>query len=157
MYSTLKELYEQSVKRFAGKPSFSMHEREELTYDDFADRVETVQRLLVGAGLTGGDKVALLSGNMPNWGVCYFAVVSAGMVVVPILPDFTGAELDMIITHSEAKALLVSDKLFSKVGKPVIEGLNIVVRTKNLAVISQRVSSPGETAEPRSEDLAVII
>lgn len=157
MYSTLKELYEQSVKRFAGKPSFSMHEREELTYDDFADRVETVQRLLVGAGLTGGDKVALLSGNMPNWGVCYFAVVSAGMVVVPILPDFTGAELDMIITHSESKALLVSDKLFSKVGKPVIEGLNVVIRTKNLAVISQRVSSPGKAVEPRSEDLAVII
>ena len=39
------------------------------------------------------------------------------MVAVPILPDFSGEELDMIIEHSEAKALLVSDKLFTKLSK----------------------------------------
>ena len=96
-------------------------------------RVKHVQDLLIGAGLKAGDKVALLSSNMPNWCVSYLAVTSAGMVAVPILPDFSGEELDMIIAHSEAKALLVSDRLFTKLSKQTIERLNVVVRTKNLA------------------------
>lgn len=45
----------------------------------------------------------------------------------------------MIIAHSEAKALLVSDRLFTKLSKQTIERLNVVVRTKNLGVIAQRV------------------
>ena len=94
---------------------------------------------------------------MPNWGVCYFAVTSAGMIAVPILPDFSGEELDMIIEHSEAKALLVSDKLFTKLSRDTIERLNVVVRTKNLGVIAQRVREEGSTGIPRPDDLAVII
>jgi len=85
---------------------------------------------------------------MPNWGISYFAVTSAGMVAVPILPDFSGEELDMIIEHSEAKALLVSDKLFTKLSKQTIERLNVAVRTKNLGVISQRVRGEGSTGVP---------
>ena len=59
------------------------------------------------SGLGPGDKVALLSSNMPNWCVSYLAVTSAGMVAVPILPVFSTEELEMIIAHSEAKALMV--------------------------------------------------
>ena len=65
------------------------------------------------------------------------------MVAVPILPDFSGEELDQIITHSEAKALLVSDKLFSKLSKRTVESLSVVMRTKNLGVISQHVRTEG--------------
>ena len=43
-----------------------------------------------------------------------------GMVAVPILPDFSTEELEMIIAHSEAKALMVSDKLFAKLAKSTI-------------------------------------
>ena len=83
-----------------------MYEGETLTYADFAARVEGLVQTLVEAGLSSGDKIALLSNNMPNWGVTYFAATISGMVIVPILPDFSGPELDKIITHSEAKALV---------------------------------------------------
>ena len=106
-----------------------MFEGDDVTYAEVDRRIAKVQEILRGAGLQG-DKVALLSSNMPNWGVCYFAVTSAGMIAVPILPDFSGEELDMIIEHSEARALL-SDKLFTKLSKETIGRLNVVVRTKN--------------------------
>ncbi|MDE7123720.1 MAG: long-chain fatty acid--CoA ligase, partial [Alistipes sp.] len=121
---TLHELVRRSVDRFASRVAFSMFEGEEMTYAEVGRRIEKVQQELTGAGLRPGDKVALLSSSMPNWGVCYLAVVSAGMVVVPILPDFSGEELDMIVEHSEAKALLVSDKLFTKLSKSTIERLH---------------------------------
>ena len=63
----------------------------------------------------------------------------------------------MIIEHSEAKALLVSDKLFTKLSKQTIERLNVVVRTKNLGIISRRVQAAGSTGIPSPDDLAVII
>lgn len=155
--NTLYELLHNSIDKFGGRVAFSMYDGEDVTYNEVGKRVTDIQKLLTGAGLNAGDKVALLSSNMPNWGISYFAVVSAGMVAVPILPDFTGEELDMLIKHSEAKALLVSDKLFTKLSKDTIASLNIVIRTKSLTVISQRVSEQGSTAIPSPDDLAVII
>lgn len=155
--NTLYELARNSVEKFASKVAFSMFEGDDVTYAEVGRRIEKVQEILTCAGLHAGDKVALLSSNMPNWGVCYFAVTSAGMVAVPILPDFSGEELDMIIAHSEAKALLVSDRLFTKLSKQTIERLNVVVRTKNLGVIAQRVRGEGSMAVPKPDDLAVII
>ena len=155
--NTLYELARNSVEKFASKVAFSMFEGDDVTYAEVGRRIAKVQEILTGAGLQAGDKVALLSSNMPNWGVCYFAVTSAGMIAVPILPDFSGEELDMIIEHSEARALLVSDKLFTKLSKETIGRLNVVVRTKNLGVIAQQVHAQGSTAVPKPDDLAVII
>ncbi|MDE6069671.1 MAG: AMP-binding protein, partial [Alistipes sp.] len=156
-FDTLYDLVRYSVEKFASRIAFSMFEGDDVTYAEAGERIEKVQRILTEAGLQAGDKVALLSSSMPNWGICYFAVTSAGMVAVPILPDFSGEELDMIIEHSEAKALLVSDKLYTKLSKPTLERLNVVVRTKNLAVIAQHVRGEGSTAIPRPDDLAAII
>ena len=155
--NTLYELLQHGVESYASRTAFDMFNGESVTYAEVGRRVEEVQTALVGAGVKAGDKVALLSSSMPNWGVCYLAVTAAGMVVVPILPDFSGPELDMIITHSEAKALLVSDKLFSKLSKQTIDSLNIVIRTKNLGIIAQHVTDTGSTAVPAPDDLAAII
>ena len=127
---TLKQLFTHSVRKWSKRTALSMFERESMTYGEMADRVAYVSELLSGAGIAPGDKVVLLSSSMPNWGVCYFAAVNAGMVIVPILPDFSGAELDKIIAHSEAKALCVSDKLYTKLSAETIGRMNIVIRTK---------------------------
>ncbi len=156
-FNTLYELTHNSISEFADRTAYSMYEGEKMTYAEVGRRIEQVQNDLKSAGLSAGDKVALLSSNMPNWGVCYFAITSAGMVAVPILPDFSGEELDMIIAHSEAKALLVSDRLFTKVSKETIEKLNIIIRTKNLKVLAQNVKGEGEFKIPTPDDLAVII
>ncbi|MFI3281709.1 MAG: AMP-binding protein [Rikenellaceae bacterium] len=155
--NTLKDIAQRSVEKYTTKVAFSMLNGEQVTYNEFSERMAIVQDLLQNAGLNSGDKVALLSSNMPNWSVCYFAVVSAGMTVVPILPDFSGTELDMIIQHSEAKAILVSDKLFTKLSKETIATLNVVIRTKNLSVLSQKVKERGVITEPKPEDIAAII
>ena len=155
--NTLYELVRNSVEKFASRIAYSMFDGEDVTYAEVGRRIARVQEILTTSGLRPGDKVALLSSNMPNWGVCYFAITSAGMVAVPILPDFSGEELDMIIEHAEAKALLVSDRLFTKLSRKTIDRLNVVVRTKNLGVIAQHVRQAGATEIPKPDDLAVII
>lgn len=157
IFNTLYEIVKHSVAKFSERIAFSMIGGEDVSYKEVGERVEKVQEMLISAGLNAGDKVAILSSSMPNWGVSYFAVTTAGMVAVPILPDFTGAELDLIIEHSEAKAILVSDKLYTKLSKETLDKMNIVIRTKGLNVISQNVKETGSKREPKPEDLAVII
>lgn len=155
--TTLYEVLHESIKKFSDHIALSQWQGEEITYSQVGERVAQLQETLASAGLNPGDRVAILSSNMPNWGISYFAVTTAGYVAVPILPDFTTEDLDRIIEHSETKALLVSDKLFNKVSKTTTDKLNIVIRTKNLSIISQRVKEQGSTAIPKPEDLAAII
>ncbi|WP_310747338.1 AMP-binding protein [Alistipes sp.] len=158
MFNTLLELYQHSIHAYSSNKCFSMYGGEALTYRDFADRVDSLIETFVASGLCHGDKIALLSNNMPNWGAAYFAAAISGMVIVPILPDFSGAEIDRIILHSEAKALVASDKLYTKVSKEVIAQLQVVIRSMNLGVISSHSDAPrGTIRDPKEEDLAAII
>ena len=157
MFNTIYEIVRNSVENFSSRIAFSMLGGEDVSYKEVGERIEQVQELLLNAGVGAGDKVAILSSSMPNWGVSYFAVTSAGMIAVPILPDFTSSELDLIIEHSEAKAILVSDKLFAKLSKTVIDKLNVVIRTKGLNTIVQHVTERAEKRVPQPEDIAAII
>ncbi len=151
-----------------------MFNGESLSYEQFDARVQQVVDIFRNAGLKKDDKVALLNSNMPNWSVCYFATVISGMVIVPILPDFSGDAIDKILEHSDSKALFVSDKLYAKVPKTTIARMNVVVRAVNLAVIAHKEQSCEEAlsacanstqtsstqtvfADPAPEDLAAII
>ena len=156
-FKTLYEVVKHSVEKFSSRIAFTMIDNEDVTYKEVGERIEKVQNMLLDAGVGAGDKVAILSSSMPNWGVSYFAVTTAGMVAVPILPDFTSEELDLILEHSEAKAILVSDKLYTKLSQKVTERMNIIIRTKNLNVITQNVTERAEKRIPEPDDLAVII
>ena len=157
-FQTIYELVARSVGEYADSVAFEMLNDEKVTFAEAGRRIEHIRRQLTDAGLRQGDKVALLSSSMPNWGITYLAVTSSGMVVVPILPDFTGDELAMIIRHSEARALYVSDKLYTKLPKDCVAELDLVVRTKNLKPIAQRPAErPGEAVIPKPDDLAAII
>ena len=155
--NTLYEILHNSVKNFSERIAFSLWRGGSYTFKQVGEKVAEVQELLRSAGLKKGDKVVLLSSNMPNWGVCYFAITTGGYTVVPVLPDFTSADLDRIVEHSEAKAMCVSDKLFTKISKEVSQKMNIIVRTKNLSILSQNVKEEGELTVPQPEDLAAII
>ena len=156
-FNTLYEIVKHSVEKFSSRIAFSMIGGEDVSYKEVGSRIERVQEMLLGAGINAGDKVAILSSSMPNWSVSYFAITTAGMVAVPILPDFTSDELDLIIEHSEAKAIMVSDKLYTKLSKATVERMNIIIRTKGLNVISQRVEAEGSKRIPEPDDLAAII
>ena len=155
--NTLYEILNNSVKNFSERIAFSLWRGGSYTFKQVGEKVAEVQNLLRSAGLKKGDKVVLLSSNMPNWGVCYFAITTGGYTVVPVLPDFTSADLDRIVEHSEAKAMCVSDKLYTKISPEVADKLNIIIRTKNLSVLSQNVKEEGELTVPQPEDLAAII
>jgi len=112
---TFPALLKRSANRFSQRPAVAFVADTPITYHDFYERVLAVTAMLEKMGVKTNDKVAILSANMPNWGVAYFAITYMGAVVVPLLPDFSEQEIKNVLEHSETKAMFVSRALISKV------------------------------------------
>ena len=64
--------------------------------------------------------MAIWSQNKPNWSVAFFALMQIGATAVPILPDFSIAEANNILKHSESKMLFISSSLYRKINTETI-------------------------------------
>jgi len=111
---TIPSLFQKTVEKFSGKDSLAYFDETPLSYGQLNARVRLVIRFLEDIGITPGTKVAILSANMPEWGVYYLAIVSMGAVAVPLLPDFTEKEMENILNHSDSVSLVVSMAIFSR-------------------------------------------
>ena len=112
---TLNTLLKHSAATWPQRPALGMVDGMLLSYEVLLEKVTLLSAQLHEQGILAGDRVAILSENKPHWGVAYFAITTMGAVAVPILPDFTSAEVQHIIRHSGAKAIFVSEKLYSKI------------------------------------------
>ncbi len=112
---TLSSLLERSLELFAERPALALVGGEQLTYQELVRRIRWVQNRLHATGFAPGDPIAILSQNLPNWAVVYLAVTTMGGVVVPLLPDFSKAEIRSMLEHCCAKGVFASRGLMPKV------------------------------------------
>ena len=126
---TLQELFNRSCAKYADRIAISFVSGIPMTYADMKCEVEKTSVLLGRMNICKGDRVAILSGNMPNWCIAYFAIVSRGAVIVPILPDFHPNEVQNILQHSGSKAIFISEKL-----RPSIVNLKNKILTHQIAI-----------------------
>ena len=73
-----------------------------------AAEVGALSRGLRAAGITAGDRVALISENRPNWVVADLAIMAAGAVTVPAYTTNTVDDHKHILGDSGARAAIVS-------------------------------------------------
>ncbi len=155
---TLLDFYSKSLADFPERPAFSTIFKESFTYAQFGVKVEQLKEILNRYGFEKGNKIAVLSSNMPNWAVSYFAITTSSRVVVPILPDFTSFEIVNIIDHSESKALIVSKKLQYKIPENTMEKLSLVISMDDMEILKAPTNiNPVITGSPLPTDLASII
>jgi long-chain acyl-CoA synthetase len=77
-----------------------------LTYRALAGRSAAVTTALRKRGIGPGDRVALLLPNVPLFPICYYAILAAGAIVVPLNPLFKPREIDYHLGDSHASLLL---------------------------------------------------
>jgi long-chain acyl-CoA synthetase len=109
---------------------------ENRTYNQLEMEVNQVANQLFSLSIAKGDKVVILSTNMPNWGIAYFAIATIGAVVVPILPDFSATEISNIIKHAEPKAIFVSENLLPKIVSLTTDPSKIIIGIETFEKIS---------------------
>ncbi len=158
---TLQSIINYSVKNFSDRPSVSFVDGTPITYAELGVKIMETAGLLFSLGLKKGDKVALLSHNMPNWVVAYFSVVANGLIIVPILPDFSREEIENVLLHSESQALFISERLLSRIEGLELPALKSTILLDNLTIlntknpISELINIPKITV--KEEDTATII
>ena len=114
MKYTLPALLDNSFANYSQNISLGFVGEESFTYSELKKEIDSLIVILEKFGIEKGNKVAILSTNMPNWGISFFALNYMGVIAVPILPDFHTKEIENIIIHAECKALFVSSNLIHK-------------------------------------------
>ena len=98
---------------------------------------------------------------MPNWVIAYFSVVSNGLIIVPVLPDFTREEVENVLVHSESKVLFISERLISRVEGLELPSLEATILLDDFSQMSGTKSINTETVIPKitvkENDTAAII
>ena len=80
----------------------------ELSYKGLGILAKRLGCFLVKAGVEKGDKVAILSESMPEWGAALFASTISGAISVPLDIKLTKYELTSILSDCQPKIMLVS-------------------------------------------------
>lgn len=111
---TLNVFLAQIGETYREQKAVTFEQGDGFTYEQLLKAVDAFDRVLTSAGVGKGDKVGLLATNSPWWAAAYFAATAYGRVIVPILPDFTAADVENILRHSESKALFLSSTLLHK-------------------------------------------
>ncbi|NYI79656.1 AMP-binding protein [Nocardioides panzhihuensis] len=76
-----------------------------LSYAQVNGAANQVANLLASKGIGAGDRVALMSPNLPYFTMVYFGILKAGATVVPLNVLLKGREVAYHLKDSDAKAL----------------------------------------------------
>lgn len=151
---TLKDMISQSIRDFPERAALSMVDGEPISYSELGALIGQVISLLQDNGISKGDRVAILSQNLPHWGVAYLAITSMGAVVVPILTDFHDNEILHIIRHSGSKAVFVSVQHYDKIGYGRLEPAPVMIDISSFNVIDPDIPTDriSEFLQDRNRD-----
>lgn len=75
---------------------------------ELARRVVNVHLAMRSLGIGPGDRFALLAENRWEWAVVDFAMMTAGIVSVPIYPTLPPSEVRYLLEHSESRGIFCS-------------------------------------------------
>src|SRR5690606_17719964 len=112
---TLSNLYTSAFQKNWDSLAFSDYEGSDFKYSEIATTIKSLHLFYQLSGIQRGDKIAVLGRNSSHWGAVFLSAVSAGIVIVPILPDFNESNTNHILNHSEAKLLFGATQLLDKV------------------------------------------
>ncbi|MFI6319381.1 AMP-dependent synthetase/ligase [Nonomuraea sp. NPDC050556] len=115
-----------------------------VTALEFRDDVAAVAKGLMAAGISAGDRVALMSRTRYEWTVIDYAIWAAGAVTVPIYETSSASQVAWILSDSGARAAFVE-----------LDGHFDTVREVAPELPVWRVSEPpppGEVSTPELEE-----
>lgn len=122
------EKYPEQKVALAGKPGNS---KEWIKYSiqDYVEHVDNLSYALIEHGIQKDDKVAIISGNRPEWNMLDMAIMQVGAVSVPVYPTISENDYLFILNNCEAKmAVLEGVEVMNKITK-------ILPNTPNLKIL----------------------
>ncbi len=159
--TTLARLFDYATTVFAKRQALSYVDGEQkYTYREVKARCIELSHVFSRYGINAGDRIAILSQNMPHWTISLFSIVPFGRVAVPILPDSSESEVTNILSHSETKVIFISKRMMPKLSEEAKKKLTLIIDIETFEIIQKDNSAftcEGWGKEPSPDDLAMII
>lgn len=106
---TLRDVLSQSRRH--GDRVFLVYEDERMSFEEHYRAAAHLANVLVDRfGIEKGDRIAIAMRNFPEWAVAFWAITSAGAVVVPLNAWWTGAELEYGLADSGSRLVFVDSE-----------------------------------------------
>jgi long-chain acyl-CoA synthetase len=107
-----------NLKQNYDKPDILAARREgmwvKFSVDEYLENARHFAKGLMAMGFQKGDKIATVSNNRPEWNFVDMGMAMIGVIHVPIYPTIGDDEYRHILTHSDARLLIVSDQSLYK-------------------------------------------
>jgi acyl-CoA synthetase (AMP-forming)/AMP-acid ligase II len=119
--TTVFSAFERTAAEHGGKPFLHMPAWQlELTYRQTLERAADIATRYYARGYRPGHRVALHLETRPEFLLHFLALNSLGISVLPLNPDYRAAELEYVLAHSEASAVINGQNLedLPQPGKP---------------------------------------
>jgi long-chain acyl-CoA synthetase len=109
---TIVDAFRNSVRRLPDRAALRWHADgawSALTWSGYGRAVDEVAAGLADVGVLSGDRIAILSGNRPEWHLADVGVLIGGAVTVPIYPTSSPEQVAYVLGHSEACVCFVEN------------------------------------------------
>jgi long-chain acyl-CoA synthetase len=109
---TLNQLFFDAVERYRKPDALQVKvagRYEPISHATLAERVRRVALGLRSLGIVRGDRVAILSGNRPEWAITDLGCLTAQLTDVPIYPTLPAEQVAYILRDAGAVAIFVAD------------------------------------------------
>ncbi|MCY8497994.1 AMP-binding protein [Bacillus atrophaeus] len=145
---TIGRLLEQTAKRHPDREAVVYPDRNlRYTYTQFNRLCRRTAKGLMKLGIKKGDHVAVWASNVPEWLTAQFAAAQIGAVLVTVNTNFQSAELDYLLKHSDASALILMDSYRGTSYTEILNGL----------IPELKESEPGQLQSDRFPFLKTIL
>ena len=106
---TLGQMLAHSREQFSGRTAMTF-EGKTWSFESLPRQANAFARLLMHEGLAGGDRVAIVLPNRPEYVVAIFGIVLAGGVVVQVNSRYPAAEMRRILDDAGATFVIATDE-----------------------------------------------
>jgi long-chain acyl-CoA synthetase len=132
------------------------HDNQALSYAELDDAAARFATFLAERGVRPGQPVGLMLANIPEFAICYYGVLRAGGVVMPMNPLLKRREVEHYLTDSGATTLISAQLPVSADGAAAAAGIELIgVDDEFAASVSSRAPQP--TLVPRADDDVAVL
>jgi long-chain acyl-CoA synthetase len=101
-----------------------------LTYHELDEATNRFASALQALGIKKGDRIALMTPNLPQQVIAYFGALKAGATVVNTNPTYTSSELKHMLQDSGAETIVIISGLYDRLAE-----IRSQVAVKNVILI----------------------
>ncbi|GGW12781.1 acyl-CoA synthetase [Streptomyces capoamus] len=152
--STVDGVLRRSARRTPARTAVEYGDRA-WTYQELDEAVSRAASVLLGEGLTAGDRVGSYGHNSDAYLIGFLACARAGLVHVPVNQNLTGDDLAYIVGQSGSSLVLADPALADRLPAGV---RTLPLRDTGDCLLARLATAPVyEGPEPRTEDLVQLL